>query len=175
MRKICPCFPRPAEPCISLCSQIIEGETVGVTKFGYSIAGGLDVDDNFYPDMVVGSLSDSAVLFRACPVINVTKQVYIKPQPIDLELNNCRREPGTCIDVRACFLYRSKPGSYNPRIVLGFVLDADSVEVDGQRKRPPRVSFQRRKPSDPENQYSGEVVLRRQTESSCINVTMKLQ
>ncbi|XP_060677076.1 integrin alpha-7-like isoform X1 [Hemiscyllium ocellatum] len=156
-------------------AQIIEGETVGVTKFGYSIAGGLDVDDNFYPDMVVGSLSDSAVLFRACPVINVTKQVYIKPQPIDLELNNCKHEPGICIDVRACFLYRSKPGSYNPRIVLGFVLDADSVEVDGQRKRPPRVSFQKRKPTDPENQYSGEVVLRRQTESSCINVTMKLQ
>ncbi|XP_059499419.1 integrin alpha-7-like isoform X2 [Stegostoma tigrinum] len=156
-------------------AQILEGETVGVTKFGYSIAGGLDVDDNFYPDMVVGSLSDSAVLFRACPVINVTNQVYINPQQIDLELNNCRHELGICIDVRACFLYRSKPESYNPRIVLGFLLEADAFEVDEQRRRPPRVSFLRRKPSDPENQYRGEVVLRRQTESSCINVSMKLQ
>ncbi|XP_067880585.1 integrin alpha-7-like isoform X2 [Heterodontus francisci] len=156
-------------------AQIIEGETVGVTKFGYSIAGGLDIDDNFYPDMVVGSLSDSAVLFRACPVINVTKQVYIKPQQIDLELENCRRVSGICIDVRACFLYRSKPESYNPRIVLGFTIEADSVEVDGQRRRPPRVSFLKRKPSDPENQYTGEIILRRQIESNCINVTMKLQ
>uniref|UniRef100_UPI00398E57C1 integrin alpha-7-like isoform X2 n=1 Tax=Pristiophorus japonicus TaxID=55135 RepID=UPI00398E57C1 len=156
-------------------AQIIEGETVGVTKFGYSIAGGLDIDDNFYPDMVVGSLSDSAVLFRACPVINVTKQVYIKPQQIDLELENCDHVPGICIDVRACFLYRSKPESYNPRIVLGFTIEADSVEVDGQRRRPPRMSFLKRKPSDPENQYTGEVVLRRQTESSCIITTMKLR
>ncbi|XP_078057151.1 integrin alpha-7-like isoform X2 [Mustelus asterias] len=156
-------------------AQIIEGETVGVTKFGYSIAGGLDIDDNFYPDMVVGSLSDSAVLFRACPVINVTKQVYIHPQQIDVKLENCKRIQGTCIDVRACFLYRSKPESYNPRIVLGFTIEADSVEIEGQRRRPPRVSFLKRKPSDPETQYTGEVVLRRQTESNCINVTMKLQ
>ncbi|XP_038642519.1 integrin alpha-7 isoform X2 [Scyliorhinus canicula] len=156
-------------------AQIIDGETVGVTKFGYSIAGGLDIDDNFYPDMVVGSLSDSAVLFRACPVINVTKQVYIHPQQIDVELENCRSVQGTCIDVRACFLYRSKPESYNPRIVLGFTIEADSVEIDAQRRRPPRVSFLKRKPSDPEAQYTGMVVLRRQTESNCINVTMKLQ
>ncbi|XP_078390844.1 integrin alpha-7-like isoform X2 [Cetorhinus maximus] len=156
-------------------AQIIEGETVGVTKFGYSVAGGLDIDDNFYPDMVVGSLSDSVVLFRACPVIDVEYQVSIHPQQIDLEFENCRRVPGTCIDVRACFLYRSKPESYNPRIVLGFTIEADSVEIDGQRRRPPRVSFLRGKPSDPENQYTSEVVLRRQIESNCINVTMKLQ
>ncbi|XP_041036227.1 integrin alpha-7-like isoform X1 [Carcharodon carcharias] len=156
-------------------AQIIEGETVGVTKFGYSVAGGLDIDDNFYPDMVVGSLSDSAVLFRACPVVNVTERVSIHPQQIDLEFENCRRVPGICIDVRACFHYRSKPESYNPRIVLGFTIEADSVEIDGQRRRPPRVSFLRGKPSDPENQYTGEVVLRRQTESNCINITMKLQ
>ncbi|XP_067832791.1 integrin alpha-7-like isoform X1 [Heptranchias perlo] len=156
-------------------AQIIEGETVGVTKFGYSIAGGLDIDDNFYPDMVVGSLSDSAVLFRACPVINVTNYVYIEPQEIDLESENCRHVSGICIDVRACFLYRSKPESYNPSIVLGFTIEADSLEVDGQRRRPPRVSFLKRKPSDPENQYNGEVVLRKQNEIYCINVTMKLQ
>ncbi|XP_051865617.1 integrin alpha-6-like isoform X2 [Pristis pectinata] len=156
-------------------AQIIEGETVGVTKFGYSIDGGVDIDDNFYPDMVVGSLSDSAVLFRACPVIDVTEQVYIKPQQIDLELKNCRRVSGICIDVRACFLYRSKPETYNPRIVLGFTIEADSLKVDGQRRRPPRVFFLKRKPIDPENQYTGEVVLGRQEESNCINVTMKLQ
>ncbi|XP_072349863.1 integrin alpha-7-like isoform X2 [Scyliorhinus torazame] len=156
-------------------AQIIDGETVGVTKFGYSIAGGLDIDDNFYPDLVVGSLSDSAVLFRACPVINVTKQVYIHPQQIDLEFENCRHVPGTCIDVRACFLYRSKPESYNPRIVLGFTIEADSIESDAQRRRPQRVSFLRKESSYPEAQYTGEVVLRRQTESNCINVTMKLQ
>ncbi|XP_078287571.1 integrin alpha-7-like [Rhinoraja longicauda] len=156
-------------------AQIIEGETVGVTKFGYSIDGGIDIDDNFYPDMVVGSLSDSAVLFRACPVINVTKHIYIKPQQIDLELENCKLMAGICIDVRACFLYRSKPESYNPRIVLGFTIEADSLEVEGQTRRPPRVTFLKRSASDSENQYTGEVVLKRQSEVNCVNVTMKLQ
>ncbi|XP_055520496.1 integrin alpha-7-like isoform X1 [Leucoraja erinacea] len=156
-------------------AQIIEGETVGVTKFGYSIDGGVDIDDNSYPDMVVGSLSDSAVLFRACPVINVTNHIYIKPQQIDLELENCRLTAGICIDVRACFLYRSKPESYNPRIVLGFAIEADSPEVEGQTRRPPRVTFLKRGPSDAENQYTGEVVLRRQSQLNCVNVTMKLR
>ncbi|XP_059812024.1 integrin alpha-6-like isoform X1 [Hypanus sabinus] len=154
-------------------AQIIEGETVGVTKFGYSIDGGIDIDDNFYPDMVVGSLSDSAVLFRACPVINVTTQVSINPQQIDLELKSCRHFSGICIDVKACFNYKSKPESYNPRIVLGFTIEADALEGDGQRRRPPRVSFLNTEYL--ENQYTGEVVLRNQKEDNCTDVTMKLQ
>ncbi|XP_069762797.1 integrin alpha-7-like isoform X2 [Narcine bancroftii] len=156
-------------------AQVIEGETVGITKFGYSIDGGMDIDNNFYPDLLVGSLSDSAVLFRASPVINVTMLPYIKPQQIDLELENCRHGSGICIDVRACFLYRSKPEFYNPRIVLRFTLEADSLKVDGLSRRPPRVSFLKRKPLDLGNQYTGEVHLRKQSELNCINVTMKLE
>lgn len=46
------------------CLQVLEGEAVGIKSFGYSLAGGLDVDGNYYPDLLVGSLADTAALFR---------------------------------------------------------------------------------------------------------------
>ncbi len=47
-----------------LAPQVLEGEAVGIKSFGYSLSGGLDVDGNHYPDLLVGSLADTAVLFR---------------------------------------------------------------------------------------------------------------
>lgn len=44
--------------------QVLEGEAVAIKSFGYSLSGGLDVDENYYPDLLVGSLADTAVLFR---------------------------------------------------------------------------------------------------------------
>lgn len=44
--------------------QVLEAEAVGLKSFGYSLSGGLDVDGNLYPDLLVGSLADMAVLFR---------------------------------------------------------------------------------------------------------------
>lgn len=35
-----------------------------MTLFGYSLSGNLDVDDNLYPDLAVGSLSDSVFVYR---------------------------------------------------------------------------------------------------------------
>lgn len=37
-----------------------------MTLFGYSLSGNLDVDDNLYPDLAVGSLSDSVFVYRYC-------------------------------------------------------------------------------------------------------------
>lgn len=47
-----------------LVPQVLEGEAVGIKSFGYSLSGSLDVDGNHYPDLLVGSLDDTAVLFR---------------------------------------------------------------------------------------------------------------
>lgn len=43
---------------------MLEGEAVDIKSFGYSLSGGLDVDGNQYPDLLVGSLADTAALFR---------------------------------------------------------------------------------------------------------------
>ena len=44
--------------------QVLDGEGVGVRTFGYALSGGVDVDGNLYPDLLVGSLSDAVVLYR---------------------------------------------------------------------------------------------------------------
>uniref|UniRef100_A0A8C2WYE3 Integrin subunit alpha 7 n=1 Tax=Cyclopterus lumpus TaxID=8103 RepID=A0A8C2WYE3_CYCLU len=45
-------------------AQVLDGRDFDVRCFGYSISGGLDIDNNHYPDIAVGSLNDSVVLFR---------------------------------------------------------------------------------------------------------------
>uniref|UniRef100_A0A3P8RXC4 Integrin subunit alpha 6 n=1 Tax=Amphiprion percula TaxID=161767 RepID=A0A3P8RXC4_AMPPE len=44
-------------------AQILSPGSKTVNLFGYSLAGNLDVDDNQYPDLAVGSLSDSVFVF----------------------------------------------------------------------------------------------------------------
>ena len=45
---------------------MIKGKSVnsGFQTFGYSINGGIDMDENRYPDIVVGSLDDRIALLR---------------------------------------------------------------------------------------------------------------
>ncbi|XP_065515847.1 integrin alpha-7 isoform X3 [Lathamus discolor] len=154
-------------------AQVLDGEAVGVTAFGYSLSGGLDVDGNLYPDLLVGSLSDTVVLYRARPVVHVSSNVTLDPPNIDLEQSNCRHHEGVCVDVGACFSYTASPGSFGPRLALQYVLDADA-----ERRRlghAPRGAFLSRRSSDPEHQFSGTVELPRQQARVCVTATFQLQ
>uniref|UniRef100_A0A8C4W4A9 Integrin subunit alpha 7 n=1 Tax=Gopherus evgoodei TaxID=1825980 RepID=A0A8C4W4A9_9SAUR len=144
-------------------AQVLDGEGVGVRTFGYSLSGGLDVDGNLYPDLLVGSLSDSVVLYRARPVIHVSKNVSLSPQNIDLESRNCPHhlEP----------MLTRLPSLPPP--ALTYTLDAD---VDRQKLgQAPRVAFLDRKPTDPEHQFSDVVELPHQRAPSCVKATFQLQ
>lgn len=46
--------------------QILSAKGHNLELFGYSLAGKMDLDGNFYPDVAVGSLSDAALIFRYC-------------------------------------------------------------------------------------------------------------
>lgn len=46
-------------------AEAIQSASVSLSTFGFSLAGGIDLDGNEYPDMAVGSyLSDAAFFFR---------------------------------------------------------------------------------------------------------------
>ncbi|XP_019466723.2 LOW QUALITY PROTEIN: integrin alpha-7, partial [Meleagris gallopavo] len=79
-------------------AQVLDGEGVGVTTFGYALSGGVDVDGNLYPDLLVGSLSDTVVLYRARPVVYISRNVSLLPANIDLEQSNCQHQEGICVD-----------------------------------------------------------------------------
>ncbi|XP_011901584.1 PREDICTED: integrin alpha-3 isoform X2 [Cercocebus atys] len=117
--------------------QVIHGEKLGLpglATFGYSLSGQMDVDENFYPDLLVGSLSDHIVLLRARPVINIVhKTLVARPAVLDPALCTAT----SCVQVELCFAYNQSAGNPNYRrnITLAYTLEAD------RDRRPPRLRF----------------------------------
>ncbi|XP_016071083.1 PREDICTED: integrin alpha-3 [Miniopterus natalensis] len=116
--------------------QVIHGEQLGLyglAAFGYSLSGKLDVDENFYPDLLVGSLSDRIVLLRARPVINILhKTLVARPSVLDPALCTAT----SCVQVELCFAYQSAGNpNYRRNITLAYTLEAD------RDRRPPRLRF----------------------------------
>ncbi|XP_039998869.1 integrin alpha-6-like isoform X2 [Xiphias gladius] len=126
--------------------QVLSGQPLRVSLFGYSLAGNMDLDKNSYPDMAVGSLSDSVFVYRARPVINIKKEIKFTPKEIDLTKKNCDNK--FCFTIDACFTYISNSKSYAPELIVEFSLEADA----DHRKRglTPRATFKDLS-SSPEN------------------------
>ncbi|XP_061547839.1 integrin alpha-6 isoform X1 [Phycodurus eques] len=152
-------------------AQIIKGKDYNIRLFGYSLAGNMDLDSNSYPDLAVGSLSDSALIYRARPVISIRQAIKISPREIDLTIKNCGNN--ICFTVDACFNYKANPASYNPRITISY-----SVEADGDRRKQgllSRVVFLNKSNSETEHQFNGTVDLRGQKQETCIKIEAKLK
>ncbi|XP_063970364.1 integrin alpha-8-like [Lytechinus pictus] len=80
-------------------SQHISPSMFGMrmTSFGFSLGGGLDVDNNTYPDLVVGSyLSSTVLLFRSRPVVNLNITLTLKGMKgIDLDEHDLLLQDGS--------------------------------------------------------------------------------
>ncbi|XP_036940520.1 integrin alpha-6b isoform X2 [Acanthopagrus latus] len=105
-------------------AQVLSGKNLGVKLFGYSLAGNMDLDKNSYPDLAVGSLSDSVFVFRARPVINIKKEIVFSPKKIDLTTKNCGNS--FCLNVKVCFTYTANPKNYAPSLTVAYTLAADA-------------------------------------------------
>ena len=84
-----------------------------LTAFGYSMSGGLDMDDNTYPDLVVGSYqSDKIMLLRSRPVVNITVAIRSTPEEIDpAEEERCAMtgRDSRCFTLHVCLQFTAKP------------------------------------------------------------------
>ncbi|XP_039613566.1 integrin alpha-6 isoform X2 [Polypterus senegalus] len=154
-------------------AQVIDGKDLGSKFFGYSLAGNMDLDSNGYPDVAVGSLSDSLFVFRAKPVISIQKSITIKPERIDLNNKNCKGVSGNCMTVEACFKYTAVPANYNPPLTIGYTFEAEMERRKLEQSS--RVVFLKKQPGDPEYQSSGTVQLSKQNTMTCVNTELKLQ
>ena len=101
--------------------------------FGFSVAGGQDLDRNTYPDLVVGAYeSDAAVFLRSRPVIRADCKVeyffpnHPKSSGINLENKDCTvdgiNEKVSCLLLKVSFKY---DGEYSNQIFdIELILDA---------------------------------------------------
>ncbi|XP_027898372.1 integrin alpha-3-like [Xiphophorus couchianus] len=110
-------------------SQMIEGRSVspGFKTFGYSLAAGVDVDGNHYPDLLVGSLDDTVALLRSRPVIQLSTTLRVSPGVV------ARNE--TDIKVKMCFSFKFNAGENLSSISVNLTLTGDVTSLS------PRLRF----------------------------------
>uniref|UniRef100_A0A9J8DFP7 Integrin, alpha 3b n=2 Tax=Cyprinus carpio TaxID=7962 RepID=A0A9J8DFP7_CYPCA len=106
-------------------SQVIEGKSLGPSgfqTFGYSLSGGMDMDGNDYPDILVGSMDDRIALLRARPVIHLSQNLTVEPKIVIP--NQC---VNSCIKVKVCFSYNLSTGNtaFKKDITVKYTVDAD--------------------------------------------------
>uniref|UniRef100_A0AAX7SQ70 Integrin alpha-2 domain-containing protein n=1 Tax=Astatotilapia calliptera TaxID=8154 RepID=A0AAX7SQ70_ASTCA len=138
-------------------SQTIMGRTFGekFQTFGYSISGGMDVDDNSYPDILVGSLDDHIALLRARPVVHLTQDFTVEPKIVDDKM--CSGDK-PCITATLCMSFTLSTGNTNFKKPV--------IEADRERRGSSRVRFQ-----NDINTYTGNLTM---TSSKTACETLKL-
>ncbi|XP_033473178.1 integrin alpha-V [Epinephelus lanceolatus] len=108
-------------------SQVLQGKWASSympASFGYAMSGNTDIDQNGYPDLIVGVFgADKAVLYRARPVISVNATLDITPLIINPEEKTCTL-PGTstmvsCFKVKYCL----KANGFGAPAALNFRVD----------------------------------------------------
>lgn len=120
-------------------SQVIYAESLnelGLKTFGFSLNGGLDLDQNDYPDLLIGSYaSDRAVQLKGRPVVNVTASLKVDPENINLEDKGCTLSDNSsvpCVIVTLCMQYSGIGVHWE----LNFTYD---IKLDMGTNRPPRL------------------------------------
>ncbi|XP_017788499.1 PREDICTED: integrin alpha-PS2-like [Habropoda laboriosa] len=117
-------------------SQVIYAENldVPVNTFGFSVGGGLDLDGNRYPDLVVGAYESGFL-----PVIKMDSYVSfdLESKLISLDDKNCTLSDGsrvTCLPLRACFKYTGEGVFSKHSFNIQYVLDV-------KKTKSPRLFF----------------------------------
>ncbi|MBN3297644.1 ITA5 protein, partial [Amia calva] len=74
-------------------SQVLKGQWAAgslPSSFGYAIRGSKDLDENGYPDLIVGAFGvDKALLYRARPIVNASASLLVSPTMINPEEKAC--------------------------------------------------------------------------------------
>lgn len=99
--------------------------------FGYSLSGGIDLDENGYPDLLVGAYeSDAVVLLRSRPIIDIETYVEGELDNIDPEATSCRYDPSSklsCFRIDVCFRLKSSVRTKSELRIL-YRIEAETFE-----------------------------------------------
>ncbi|XP_016057513.1 PREDICTED: integrin alpha-IIb [Miniopterus natalensis] len=87
-------------------SQVLDSPFPTGSGFGFSLRGATDIDDNGYPDLLVGAYgADKVAVYRAQPVVIVTVQLLaqdsLNPAVMDCVLPQTKKAV-SCFDIQIC-------------------------------------------------------------------------
>ncbi|KAI4827454.1 hypothetical protein KUCAC02_030846, partial [Chaenocephalus aceratus] len=137
-----------AEGLIDTPTQTLSGQWASSSfpaSFGFSLRGNSDLDQNGYPDLIVGAFgADKAVLYRARPIVSASASLTVQPTMFNHEEKTCELITGTetttvsCVSIGFCLLAN---GKHLPSH-LAFVVEVqlDSVKL-GQKESIRRTLF----------------------------------
>uniref|UniRef100_A0A8D3D0E6 Integrin alpha-2 domain-containing protein n=1 Tax=Scophthalmus maximus TaxID=52904 RepID=A0A8D3D0E6_SCOMX len=100
------------------------------SNFGFALRGNRDVDQNGYPDLIVGAFGvDKAVLYRY-PIVSASASLTVQPTMFNQEEKTCTINETTdvsCVSITFCLLAN---GKHLPSH-LGFVVE---VQLDSMKQ-----------------------------------------
>ncbi|KAM9409780.1 integrin alpha-5-like isoform 1-T1 [Pholidichthys leucotaenia] len=106
-------------------------------SFGFALRGNKDLDQNGYPDLIVGAFGvDKAVLYRSRPIVSASASLTVHPTMFNQEEKNCllTTENGTisvsCVSISFCLLANGK--HLPPH--LGFMVEVQLDSVKQNQK-----------------------------------------
>ncbi|XP_059811665.1 integrin alpha-8-like [Hypanus sabinus] len=109
--------------------------------FGFALKGGSDIDENNFPDLIVGAHdADNVLVYRAKPVVAANVKLTLEPDILNPEFKAClNTKSGTSIPV-TCFKVQMCAEVQGHDIVQQYVLNAQ-VELDKNKHRSQRRTF----------------------------------
>lgn len=130
-------------------SQVIRAADLGllpipIKTFGSSLSGGIDLDDNAYPDLLIGAYDSSTIIaLFARPITKIQTSVRSKElHNIDPTRPGCSSDQGanaTCFSFEACCSIEPFEHSNGQTLELTYTIEAESFEL---RKKFSRVYFE---------------------------------
>uniref|UniRef100_A0A3P9PF33 Integrin subunit alpha 6 n=1 Tax=Poecilia reticulata TaxID=8081 RepID=A0A3P9PF33_POERE len=146
-------------------TQVLSAKS-GVRQFGYSLAANMDLDKNSYPDLAVGSLSDSVFIYKTRPVVSIKKKITITPEKIDLTKKNCPQ--GVCLKVEACFSYTGGAQSSSTPLTMKYHFEVDADRTKNNLE--PRGTF-----TDLENPSTGLITMDAKEPQKCVTRSLVMK
>ncbi|XP_067301892.1 integrin alpha-5 [Pseudorasbora parva] len=129
-------------------SQVIAGQWASAVpsalpaSFGYALRGGKDLDNNGYPDLIVGAFgADTAVLYRSRPIVNTSVTLTVYPTMINPEEKVCPISRGnetlyvSCVNLSFCLSANGKHLPNNLEFNVEVQLDRLKQQQKGAVRR----------------------------------------
>ncbi|XP_054449198.1 integrin alpha-IIb [Pteronotus mesoamericanus] len=87
-------------------SQVLDSPFPAGSAFGFSLRGATDIDDNGYPDLLVGAYgADKVAVYRAQPVVMATVQLSVQDS-LNPAVKKCvlpqTKTPVSCFNIQMC-------------------------------------------------------------------------